>query len=297
MEAIKDVGFIGLGVMGEPMCRNLATKTQMRIRANDLSPEPLKRLAEQGVESVANIAKLVQDSQVIFLSLPSGEVVHQLSHQQGGLLASARPGQIVVDLGTSPAKLTRELAGDFAAKGVQFIDAPVARSRLAAEAGTLSCMVGAEPEIFERVKPLLATFATDIALCGTVGCGQVVKILNNYLLYQAGAALAEAAAIGERSGIAQPLLFEVLSKGSADSFAVRHHGIKAMAPRNFPLRSFSVEYARKDMRYAIELANSVGLDARWGHDVDGLFEKAIEAGHGDEYWPVISRLFDIEAVE
>ena len=297
MEAIKDVGFIGLGVMGEPMCRNLATKTQLRIRANDLSPEPLKRLAAQGVESVANIAKLAQDSQVIFLSLPSGEVVHQLSHQQGGLLASARPGQIVVDLGTSPAKLTRELAGDFAAKGVQFIDAPVARSRLAAEAGTLSCMVGAEPEIFERVKPLLATFATDIALCGTVGCGQVVKILNNYLLYQAGAALAEAAAIGERSGIAQPLLFEVLSKGSADSFAVRHHGIKAMAPRNFPLRSFSVEYARKDMRYAIELANSVGLDARWGHDVDGLFEKAIEAGHGDEYWPVISRLFDTEAVE
>ena len=297
MEAIKDVGFIGLGVMGEPICRNLATKTQLHIRANDLSPEPLKRLAAQGVESVANIAKLAQDSQVIFLSLPSGEVVHQLSHQQGGLLASARPGQIVVDLGTSPAKLTRELAGDFAAKGVQFIDAPVARSRLAAEAGTLSCMVGAEPEIFERMKPLLATFATDIALCGAVGCGQVVKILNNYLLYQAGAALAEAAAIGERSGIAPALLFEVLSKGSADSFAVRHHGIKAMAPRNFPLRSFSVEYARKDMRYAIELANSVGLDARWGHDVDGLFEKAIEAGHGDEYWPVISRLFDTEAVE
>ena len=88
-----------------------------------------------------------------------------------------------------------------------------------------------------------------------------------------------------------------MSKGSADSFAVRHHGIKAIAPRNFPLRSFSVEYARKDMRYAIELANSVGLDARWGHDVDGLFEKAIEAGHGDEYWPVISRLFDTEAVE
>ena len=294
MEAIKDVGFIGLGVMGEPICRNLATKTQLRIRANDLSPEPLKRLAEQGVESVANIAKLAQDSQVIFLSLPSGEVVHQLSHQQGGLLASARPGQIVVDLGTSPAKLTRELAGDFAAKGVQFIDAPVARSRLAAEAGTLSCMVGAEPEIFERMKPLLATFATDIALCGTVGCGQVVKILNNYLLYQAGAALAEAAAIGERSGIAQPLLFEVLSKGSADSFAVRHHGIKAIAPRDFPLRSFSVAYARKDMRYAIELANSVGLDAHWGHDVDGLFEKAIAAGHGDEYWPVISRLFEKE---
>ena len=297
MEAIKDVGFIGLGVMGEPMCRNLATKTQLRIRANDLSPEPLKRLAAQGVESVADIAQLAQDSQVIFLSLPSGEVVHQLSHQQGGLLASTQAGQIVVDLSTSPAKLTRELAGDFAAKGVQFIDAPVARSRLAAEAGTLSCMVGAEPEIFERVKPLLATFATDIALCGAVGCGQVVKILNNYLLYQAGAALAEAAAIGERSGIAPALLFDVLSKGSADSFAVRHHGIKAIAPRDFPLRSFSVEYARKDMRYAIELANSVGLDARWGHDVDGLFEKAIEAGHGDEYWPVISRLFDTEAVE
>ncbi len=294
MEAIKDIGFIGLGVMGEPMCRNLASKTPFRIRANDLSPEPLHRLAAHGVQAVSEPAPLVQASEVIFLSLPSGEVLQQLARQPHGLLACALPGQVFIDLGTTPVDLTRELAAGFAARGARFIDAPVARSRLAAEAGTLSCMVGADTETFEHVKPLLATFASDIALCGPTGCGQVVKILNNYLLYQAGAALSEAAAIAERSGIAPALLFEVLSKGSADSFAVRHHGIKAIAPRDFPLRSFSVAYARKDMRYAIELANSVGLDAHWGHDVDGLFEKAIAAGHGDEYWPVISRLFEKE---
>lgn len=292
MSALQYVGFIGLGVMGEPMCRNLALKTLLRIRANDLSHEPLQRLAAHGVEAVSDLVKLVGDSELLFLCLPSGEVLQQLTHQQDGLLFAVRPGQIFVDLGTTPAMLTRELAAAFAARGACFIDAPVTRSRLAAEAGTLSCMVGADAETFERVKPLLATFATDIALCGATGCGQVVKILNNYLLYQAGAALSEAAAIAEHSGIAPALLFEVLSKGSADSFAIRHHGIKAIAPRNFPLRSFSVEYARKDMRYAIELANSVGLGARWGHDVDALFEKAIAAGHGDEYWPVISRLFD-----
>jgi 3-hydroxyisobutyrate dehydrogenase-like beta-hydroxyacid dehydrogenase len=198
---------------------------------------------------------------------------------------------VVVDLSTTSVDVTRALAAAFAERGMTFIDSPVARTRAAAEAGTLSVMVGAAPEVFERVKPLIATFASDIALCGPVGCGQVVKILNNMVLFEAVAALSEAKAIGERAGVDVKTLFDTLSKGSADSFALRNHGMKAVLPGEFPLRAFSVEYARKDLRYALKLAQECGVDAAGARHVDTLFQRASDAGTQHQYWPVISKLF------
>ncbi len=288
----KRLGFIGLGVMGEPICRNLATRSGLEVRAFDLNEAPLLRLAAHGVRRCASLNELVRDSDVVFLSLPSGEVVRSLAHQPGGLLERMRPGQLLVDLSTSQVSLTLDLAKAFEARGVTLVDAPVARTRAAAEAGTLSVMVGARPEVFAALRPLLTTFASDIALCGAVGSGQVLKILNNYVLFQTGHALAEARAIAKRAGIDTELLFDVLSKGSADSFALRNHGMKAMLPQAFPENAFSVEYARKDLRYALALAADHGLEAPWGHDIDRLFEAAIARGHGKAYWPVISKLYD-----
>ena len=284
------LGFIGLGVMGEPMCRNLARKTGQVVHAHDVDGAVLQRLAGDGVRAAGSAAAVMQAADVVFLSLPSGEVVHALAHEAQGLLANARAGQIVVDLSTSPVDTTRTLAEEFARKGVTFIDAPVARTRAAAEAGTLSVMVGADAATFDRVRPLLATFATDIALCGPVGCGQVVKILNNMVLFETVVALCEAKAIGERAGVDPALLFDTLAKGSADSFALRNHGMKAVLPGDFPERAFSVRYARKDLAYALKLAADTGVDARGARIVDDWYEQAIAQGLGDQYHPVISRL-------
>jgi 3-hydroxyisobutyrate dehydrogenase-like beta-hydroxyacid dehydrogenase len=286
----KQVGFIGLGVMGEPMCRNLAQKSGLKAVAFDLDPDPLQRLSAHGVQPCASMRAAVEGSDVVFLSLPSGEIVDQAAHAGDGLLAAVKAGQIVVDLSTSPVDVTRRLAREFAGRGATFIDAPVARTRAAAEAGTLSVMVGADAAVFEQVRPLIATFASDITLCGPVGCGQVVKILNNMILFQIGVAVSEAKVIGERSGVDPALLFDTLSKGSADSFALRNHGMKAVLPGEFPLRAFSVEYARKDLRYGLSLAKEAGVEARNAHNVDALFAKAIESGLGERYWPVVSRL-------
>jgi 3-hydroxyisobutyrate dehydrogenase-like beta-hydroxyacid dehydrogenase len=230
----------------------------------------------------------------VFLSLPSGEVVESVCRAPDGLLANARAGQIVVDLGTSSVAGTRRLAADFAARGVAFVDAPVARTRAAAEAGTLSVMVGAEPALFERLRPWIATFATEISLCGGSGCGQVVKILNNMVLFETVVALSEARAIGRRAGVEPALLFEVLARGSADSFALRNHGMKAIVPGEFPERAFPVSYARKDLRYALALARESGVEASAAELVDRWFDRAIEAGDGERYHPVISRLIDGE---
>ncbi|WOB09534.1 NAD(P)-dependent oxidoreductase [Piscinibacter gummiphilus] len=286
----NSLGFIGLGVMGEPMCRNLARKSGSAVHAHDLDSAALQRLAADGVQSAGSIAAVMKHADIVLLSLPSGEVVQQLAQQPDGLLANTRAGQIVIDLSTSPVDTTRALAKAFADKGVTFIDAPVARTRAAAEAGTLSVMVGADAATFERVKPLIATFATDIALCGPVGCGQVVKILNNMVLFETVVALSEAKAIGERAGVDPTLLFETLSKGSADSFALRSHGMKAMLPGAFPERAFSVRYARKDLAYALKLAQETGVDAKSARIVDEWYQAAIDAGLGDQYHPVVSRL-------
>ena len=293
MSAFKRIGFIGLGVMGEPMCRNLAQKCGLPVMGCDTNPEPLARVANHGVEA-ASVAAIMQSCDVVFLSLPSGEVVDQMARSANGLLAGARDGQIIIDLSTSPVDITRTLADEFATHGVRFLDAPVARTRAAAEAGTLSVMVGGDAATFEQVRPLIATFASDIALCGPVGSGQVVKILNNMVLFETVVALAEARAIARRSGVDPEVLLDTLSKGSADSFALRNHGLKAILPGEFPEKAFPVQYARKDLRYALRLAEQTGVQALGARNVDHWFEAALQRGAGDRYWPVISRAIDSE---
>ena len=288
MSNIKKLGFIGLGVMGEPMCRNLAVKQAISVLGYDTQQAPLDRLS-QAIVAAKSVGQVMRDADLVFLSLPSGEVVAKICEQADGLLENCRAGQIVVDLSTSPVELTRELYEKFKEKGVLLIDAPVARTRAAAESGTLSIMVGAQEAEFEQIKPYLSTFATEITLCGPVGSGQVVKILNNMVLFETVAALSEARAIAQKAGVDPKKLFETLALGSADSFALRNHGLKAIIPGDFPERAFSVEYAAKDLRYALDLAEQTNVDAAGARNVRRLFELAVARGEGELYHPVISR--------
>jgi 3-hydroxyisobutyrate dehydrogenase len=292
MPQANTIGFIGLGVMGEPICRNLLKRSGRPIVAFDLQAEPLERVRADGATAAASIAEVVQQSGVVFYCLPSGKHVRGLFEDTGGILAHARAGQIVVDLGTSPVALTRELAASLAAKGVRFADAPIARTREAAINGTLSVMVGATPELFADIEPLIRHFATEVTNCGGTGAGQVTKILNNMVLFQTVNALAEAAAIARRSGVEPKLLFETLCKGSADSFALRNHGLKAMIPGAFPERAFSTEYALKDLSYALDLARDVELNAPGAELAGSVLQEAIDNGFGAAYWPVIAKVVD-----
>ena len=286
----ETIGFIGLGVMGEPICRNLARKSGRSVLGFDLADAPLQRLAEDGVTRAASPAALAQQCGVIFLALPSGKHVEAVCGGPDGLLAHATAQHTIVDLGTSAVDLTRSLAGRFAAKGTGYADAPIARTRQAAEEGTLSVMVGADQSTFVKLKPLIETFATDITHCGPVGSGQVVKILNNMVLMQTVVALAEALEAAKRAGLDGRLLFETLMKGSADSFALRNHGMKAMLVDTFPERAFSTQYARKDLGYALDLARSVDVRMEGAELADRLLAATTDQGFGDLYWPVVSRV-------
>jgi 3-hydroxyisobutyrate dehydrogenase-like beta-hydroxyacid dehydrogenase len=284
------IGFIGLGVMGEAMCRNLAVKSGQTVIGYDISDAPLSRLAAHGVVKANSVAELAQACGVIFLALPSGQFVAQICNGESGLLAHVGAGGMVVDLGTSPVSLTRDLAKQFAGKQVEYVDAPIARTRQAAEAGTLSIMVGASEANYAVIHPLLAFLATDITHCGPVGAGQIVKIMNNMVLIQTVVALSEAKAVAERAGLDGKVLFDTLAKGSADSFALRNHGLKAIIPDVFPERAFSTEYALKDLNYALDLAKDAGLLVPGADLAASLLKAAIAKGYGDLYWPVLSRV-------
>jgi len=284
----KTIGFIGLGVMGEPICRNLVKKSGKRVIAFDLSPDPLARLRSDGADIAALVADVIRQSDLVFLCLPSANHVRAV-FEGDGILKNIRAGQVIVDLGTSSVSQTRDFARQLQAKGASWADAPIARTRQAAQDGTLSVMVGAMPELYAAVEPLIRCFATDITRCGDVGAGQVTKILNNMVLFETVNALAEAVAVAKRNGVDPKLLLDTLSKGSADSFALRNHGMKAIVPGVFPERAFSTEYALKDLSYALELAGEAGLRIRGAELIGQVLQEAIDAGSGGAYFPVIAR--------
>jgi 3-hydroxyisobutyrate dehydrogenase-like beta-hydroxyacid dehydrogenase len=284
------IGFIGLGVMGEPICRNLAARSGEKVLGFDLDPAPLARLKAQGVEAAASVREIAQECDLVFLSLPGVPEVETVCAGPSGLMLHARAGSYVIDLSTTTVALARELHSRFDARGVHFADAPIARTREAAEKGTLSVMVGSTEQMFNRMRPMLARIATDITHCGGPGAGQATKLINNMVLFQNVVALAEALALARRAGLSAKHVFETLAKGSADSFALRHHGLKAMVPEDYPERAFSVEYALKDLEYALEFAVQAGAELSGARNAKALLERAAAAGLGKRYFPVLAKM-------
>jgi 3-hydroxyisobutyrate dehydrogenase len=288
LRPIATIGFIGLGVMGEPMCGHLARRSGRIVLAHDLRSEPLDRLAEFGV-TAATPEHIAQRCDLILLSLPDGKAVQSvIAALQPGLAA----GQCVVDTSTSPVALTRTIGAALTERGIGFADAPVARTREAAARGELSVMVGASDAVFAHVRPILETMGSDVTHCGPVGCGQVVKILNNMLVFQNTAALAEAIALGRRNGVPAEVLLQAVALGSGDSFVLRSHGMKSMLPRVFPERAFSTRYAMKDLSYALEMAEAAGVDVPGAQLAMQRLRAAERQGHGDEYHPVVLQVID-----
>jgi 3-hydroxyisobutyrate dehydrogenase len=288
LRPITTLGFIGLGVMGEPMCGHLARRFGRPVLAHDLRPEPLARLAADGV-TAAPAAAIARGADLILLSLPDGAAVASVMSEIEPLL---QLGQCVIDTSTSPVAPTRAIGARLAGRGIGFADAPVARTREAAARGELSIMVGATDAVFAHIRPVLETMGTDVTHCGPVGTGQVVKILNNMLVFQNTAALAEAMALGRRHGVPPEVLLPTIAKGSGDSFVLRSHGMKAMVPRAFPERAFSTRYAMKDLSYALELAREAGVDVPGADLAMRRLQAAAAAGHGEQYHPVVLEVID-----
>ena len=290
------LGFIGLGVMGQAMCRNLAKKSGAPVIAFDSRPQPLEALRADGVEAAPTANEVARRADIVFLCLPGEPQVRAvcLGASGDGLVAHVRSGQTVVDMSTCPAALAQELGRAFAARGVDFADAPIARTAQAARDGTLSIMVGGAAAVFERLRPYLATMGTEITHCGPIGAGQVVKLMNNMVVAETVVALAEALAVARASGLVEPrVLFETLMKGSADSFVLRNHGMKSLLPDHHPTEgAFPTRYILKDLSYAIALAESCGLTLEQASTARRLLERTAALGWNDAYYTAVIRAIE-----
>lgn len=284
-----NLGFIGLGVMGEPMSINLARKSGQPVHVYDRASDAMARVVAQGGLASASVADVAARADIVFLSLPSIDQVESVVDEM--LASPKRPGMIV-DMSTSDVARTRALAGRLREAGIGFVDAPVARTKQAAVAGTLMISVGGSEGDVARLRPMLECMGSDVLHCGEIGSGQILKILNNMMVFMTVNALAEVLTIGRRSGMDGEKLFELLSQGSADSFVLRNHGMKSMAKDEFPEKTFPLTYAIKDASLALALADSADFKphiARYAHD---LMCQARDAGYAQNYHPVTVKLID-----
>jgi 3-hydroxyisobutyrate dehydrogenase-like beta-hydroxyacid dehydrogenase len=291
-KAVPVIGFVGLGVMGGPMCRNVALKHSGQVIAFDTSPVAFAALDGTRARRAETLEEVAQQADIVFLSLPGSQQVEQVCIGPQGLASAARLPSAIVDLSTTTVAVARSIAERLSSQGVAFADAPVARTREAAQRGELSIMVGADDALYARIEPLLRYMGSDVTHCGGVGCGQVVKLINNALVFENTVALAEMMVVGERAGVAPAVLLDAVSKGSGDSFALRNHARKAMLPRQFPEKSFPPEYVLKDIGYVLELAAQVDVSAHFTQLAQRYYAATAANGWSGRYFPAVIEVVD-----
>jgi 3-hydroxyisobutyrate dehydrogenase-like beta-hydroxyacid dehydrogenase len=209
------IGFIGLGNMGGRMTRRIVDAGIPVLGFDAVAAN----IAAAGAEAGGSSAEVAAASDIVFLSLPDSRIVEAVVHGEGGIADSLREGSVVVDLSTSAPSSTRALHGELAGRGVSYLDAGISGGAAAAEAGTLTLMVGGEGEALERVRPYLAPFASNVFHVGASGAGHVTKLLNNFLNAIALSATAEVMVAGKKAGLDLGVLLEVLNKSSGVNFA------------------------------------------------------------------------------
>lgn len=274
------VSFIGVGMMGHGMAKNLLEKGFPTAVLGHRNRAPVDDLVTKGAREAKSPADAAANAEVIFLCVTGSPQVEQIVYGDSGLLGATRKGQIVVDCSTSEPTSTNRIREDFAKKGVAFVDAPLARTPKEAELGKLNVMVGAEPEVFARIKPALETFAENIFHVGGPGSGHVMKLLNNFLAMGHAALIAEVLVAGQKSGVDLDQFYKVVSAGGANS------GIFQMLVTNILKGNdgglpFLLRLAQKDLTYYAHLNENLALPSPLGAAVLQAFEQASKLGYGD----------------
>lgn len=271
------VGLVGAGNMGQPMARNIL-KNGHPLTVFDVRPEATAELERLGATRAKDLGALADAVRVTLMSLPNEHVVATVVAGDGGLLAGARHGDLIIDLSTVSPESTRRLAQRAAQRGVRLVDAPVSGSVSGAEAGTLAVMVGADAMSMAPYEPLLRAIGTNVFFLGELGRGNVLKLLNNYIALTNQAALCEAMALADRLGVPRQMVGEVVGKSSGASFILERK-LAALVKRDYR-PGFHVDLAHKDLTLARELAERAGARADVMSRARDLYGEASKAGFG-----------------
>jgi 3-hydroxyisobutyrate dehydrogenase len=256
---IPSVGFIGLGVMGEPMVGHLA-RAGYRLALFDRAPGLAARIAStlDGASAAATPADVARHSDIVVTMVPNGEVVRELVRAPGGLLEGFRAGALLLDTSSSEPWLTRETAALLVERGVAMVDAPVSGAQWGAQAAELVFMVGGAPADVERVRPLLDILGRAVFHLGATGCGHAMKCLNNLVTAVNFLAVGEGLVIGKRCGLDPAVMTDVLNESTGMSWVSKTHIRQRVTSRSFD-DPFKLALMVKDIGIAAELGRSAQL--------------------------------------
>ncbi len=274
----EKVGFVGLGIMGYPMARNLI-EAGYDLVVQNRSPEKAERLArESGAETAGSPREVAEEAGIVFTMLPGPPVVEEVVTGENGLLEGAREGALLVDISTSSPVLARRLALEAKERGVGMLDAPVSGGDVGAEEGTLSIMVGGTEEDFERARPLLDVMGGTVTHAGPAGTGQVTKAGNQIVVALVLEAVSEALVLCERAGADPEKVLDALSGGLAGNQVIEVKKDKFLS-RDFEPGG-KVEYHLKDLGIALEAGREYGVSLPVTALVDQMFGALVAKGRG-----------------
>lgn len=284
--AKENVGFVGVGLMGHGMAKNILEKGFPLTVLAHRNRAPVDDLVRRGAAEASSARDLAERSDVVVICVTGSPQVEALVSAGNGL-ASAAKRLTVIDCSTSDPSSTVRLAAELAARDITLVDAPLSRTPADAEAGTLDVMCGAPPEVFERIRPILDTFASRVVHTGPVGSGHTMKLLNNFLAMGYAALYAEALTLGAKAGLTPQVFDAVIRDGRMDSPFYRTF-FKWVLERDPDAHRFAIRNALKDMTYLSGFANSVGAANPMGSAVRNSFAVAVNAGKGDDFVPMLS---------
>jgi len=282
------IGFIGLGLMGSNMVKNLQTRGFEPI-VMDLNKEAVATVVARGATEAASAKELAAASDIVMLCLTTSKVVEMLVYAEDGILAGIKEGAVLIDFGTSIPASTRKIGADLAKKGAGMIDAPLGRTPAHAKDGLLNIMAAGDKATFDKVKPVLDIQGENVFYLGALGAGHTTKLINNFMGMTTVAAMSQAFAVADLAGVDRQQLWEIMSTGPSNSPFMKF--CKNYAVDGVSDLGFSINNANKDLGYFLEMVKDLGTDSQIAEGTSANLQAAVDAGMGNGNVPEIMDYF------
>ena len=292
---MPDIGFVGLGIMGKPMSRNLL-KAGYSLVVYDLSPASVADAVQAGASPAASAAEAASQAPIIVTMLPDGPEVESAVLGKGGVLEGAKAGSVVIDMSSINPIVAQKVAAACAQKSVDFIDAPVSGGEPKAIEGTLAIMAGGDQRVFERVLPVLQKMGSSVVLAGPVGAGNVTKLANQIMVACNIAAMGEALVLATRAGLDPEVVFNAVKGGLAGSAVLNAKAPMAIA-RNFK-PGFRIALHQKDLRNALQAAESLKVSLPFTSLAQQMLIALMNDGRGSlDHSAIVTFIEDMAGIE
>ncbi|MBN2370075.1 MAG: 2-hydroxy-3-oxopropionate reductase [Vicinamibacteria bacterium] len=250
------IGFIGLGIMGNPMAKNLI-KAGHDLTVHDIVAERIKDVTSAGARAGSSPQDVAARSEIVITMLPNSPHVKEAVLGSNGVILGVKPGSVVVDMSSIAPLVAQEVSAGLAQKGIDMLDAPVSGGEPKAIQGTLAIMVGGKAEVFERVKPILLKMGSSAVLCGAIGSGNVTKLANQIIVALNIAAMSEALVLAAKAGVDPELVYQAIRGGLAGSAVLDAKAPMVLGGNYKP--GFRIELHIKDLQNALDTAHAIGV--------------------------------------